>query len=61
MKNKLISNTLNLTLLDANLYGGVTFQSEINNENDFVYGVVASASIKFTIDNADGKAETYID
>ena len=61
MKNKLVSNSLNLTLLDANLYGGVTFQQEVNTGNDFVYGVVASASIKFTIDNEDGAAATYID
>ena len=61
MKNKLVSNSLNLTLLDANLYGGVTFQQEVNTGNDFAYGVVASASIKFTIDNEDGAAATYID
>ena len=61
MKNKLISNSLNLTLLDANLYGGVTFQQEVITGNDFVYGVVASASITFSIDNTNGKAETYID
>lgn len=61
MKNKLISNSLNLTLLDANLYGGVTFQQEIITGNDFVYGVVAAASIKFSIDNTSGEAETYID
>ena len=61
MKNKLISNSLNLTLLDANLYGGVTFQQEVITGNDFVYGVVASASIKFTIDNEDSAAATYMD
>lgn len=61
MKNKLVSNSLNLTLLDANLYGGVTFQQEVNTGNDFAYGVVASASIKFTIDNEDGAAAAYID
>lgn len=61
MKNKLISNSLNLTLLDANLYGGVIFQQEIITGNDFVYGVVAAASIKFSIDNTSGEAETYID
>ena len=61
MKNKLISNSLNLTLLDANLYGGVTFQQEVITGNDFVYGVVAAASIKFSIDNTNNKAETYID
>lgn len=61
MKNKLISNSLNLTLLDANLYGGVTFQQEVITGNDFVYGVVAAASIKFSIDNTSGEAETYID
>lgn len=61
MKNKLISNSLNLTLLDANLYGGVTFQQEIITGNDFVYGVVAAASIKFSIDNTNNEAETYID
>ena len=61
MKNKLISNSLNLTLLDANLYGGVTFQQEVITGNDFVYGVVAAASIKFSIDNTSGEAESYID
>lgn len=61
MKNKLISNSLNLTLLDANLYGGVTFQQEVITGNDFVYGVVAAASIKFSIDNTNNEAETYID
>lgn len=61
MKNKLISNSLNLTLLDANLYGGVTFQQEIITGNDFVYGVVAAASIKFSIDNTNNAAESYID
>ncbi len=61
MKNKLISNSFNLTLLDANLYGGVTFQQEVITGNDFVYGVVAAASIKFSIDNTSGEAETYID
>ena len=61
MKNKLISNSLNLTLLDANLYGGVTFQQEVITGNDFVYGVVAAASITFSIDNTNGKAETYIE
>lgn len=61
MKNKLISNSLNLTLLDANLYGGVTFQQEIITGNDFVYGVVAAASIKFSIDNTNNEAESYID
>ena len=61
MKNKLVSNSLNLTLLDANLYGGVTFQQEVNTGNDFAYGVIASASIKFTIDNEDSAAATYMD
>lgn len=61
MKNKLISNSLNLTLLDANLYGGVTFQQEVITGNDFVYGVVAAASIKFSIDNTNNEAESYID
>ena len=32
-----------------------------NTGNDFVYGVVAAASIKFSIDNTNNEAETYID
>ena len=59
MLNKLIST--NLTLTDANLYGGVSYNRDINPDNDFMYGCVASGSIEFTIDNSDNKAESLID
>ena len=59
MLNKLIST--NLTLTDANLYGGITYNIDINPNNDFMYGCVASGSIEFTIDNSDNKAESLID
>lgn len=58
MKNKLICG--DITLTDANLYGGITFQQETNTENDFMYGVVACASIKFTINNSGNQAESYL-
>ena len=59
MLNKLISTTLTLT--DANLYGGISYNRDINPDNDFMYGCVASGSIEFTIDNSDNKAESLID
>lgn len=59
MLNKLIST--NLTLTDANLYGGISYNRDINPDNDFMYGCVASGSIEFTIDNSDNKAESLID
>ena len=58
MLNKLIST--NLTLTDTNLYGGVSYNRDINPDNDFMYGCVASGSIEFTIDNSDNKAENLI-
>ena len=58
MLNKLIST--NLTLTDANLYGGISYNRDINPDNDFMYGCVASGSIEFTIDNSDNKAESLI-
>ena len=58
MLNKLIST--NLTITDANLYGGVSYSCDINPDNDFMYGCVASGSIEFTIDNSDNKAESLI-
>ena len=58
MLNKLIST--NLTLTDANLYGGISYNRDINPDNDFMYGCVASVSIEFTIDNSDNKAESLI-
>lgn len=58
MLNKLIST--NLTLTDANLYGGISYNRDINPDNDFIYGCVASGSIEFTIDNSDNKAENLI-
>ena len=59
MLNKLIST--NLTLTDANLYGGISYNRDINPDNDFMYGCAASSSIEFTIDNSDNKAESLID
>lgn len=58
MLNKLISK--NLTLTDANLYGGISYNRDINPDNDFMYGCVASGSIEFTIDNSDNKAKNLI-
>ena len=58
MLNKLIST--DLTLTDANLYGGISYNRDINPDNDFMYGCVASGSIEFTIDNSDNKAENLI-
>lgn len=58
MLNKLIST--NLTLTDANLYGGISYNRDINPDNDFMYGCAASSSIEFTIDNSDNKAENLI-
>lgn len=58
MLNKLIST--NLTLTDANLYGGISYNRDINPDNDFMYGCAASGSIEFTIDNSDNKAENLI-
>ena len=59
MLNKLIST--NLTITDANLYGGISYSCDINPDNDFMYGCAASSSIEFTIDNSDNKAESLID
>lgn len=59
MLNKLIST--NLTITDANLYGGLSYNRDINPDNDFMYGCAASSSIEFTIDNSDNKAESLID
>lgn len=58
MRNKLISTKLTLT--DTNLYGGVSYNRDINPDNDFMYGCVASGSIEFTIDNSENKAENLI-
>ena len=59
MFNKLIST--NLTLTDADLYSGLSYSCDINPDNDFMYGCASSASIEFTIDNSDNKAESLID
>lgn len=58
MNNKLIFT--GITLTDANLFGGVTFNQEVNAENDLMFGVVSSSSIKFTIDNSGNDAEKYL-
>ena len=59
MRNKLTTGRLTSTsinITDENLYGGVKYNIDINPDNDFMYGCVASASIEFTIDNSNGKA-----
>ena len=58
MNNKLIFT--GITLTDANLFGGVTFNQEVNAENDLMFGVISSSSIKFTIDNSGNDAEKYL-
>lgn len=57
MRNILLSDIVtDINFTDENLYGGVTYNIDINPDNDFMYGCVASASIEFTIDNSNGKA-----
>ena len=57
MRNILFSDiSTDINFTDANLYGGVTYNIDINPDNDFMYGCVASASIEFTIDNSNGRA-----
>ena len=57
MRNLLFSDIFtDINFTDANLYGGVKYNIDINPDNDFMYGCVASASIEFTIDNSNGRA-----
>lgn len=57
MRNLLFSDiSTDINLTDENLYGGVTYNIDINPDNDFMYGCVASGSIEFTIDNSNGRA-----
>lgn len=57
MRNILFSDIFtDINFTDENLYGGVTYNIDINPDNDFMYGCVASASIEFTIDNSNGTA-----
>ena len=45
---------------DSSLFGGVTFQQETNIGSDFQYGAVAAASVKFTVDNSDNLASSWM-
>ena len=51
---------IGIDLTDSDLYGGVKYTHDINPENDFMYGCASSASIEFTIDNSDNKADEYM-
>ena len=51
---------IGIDLTDTDLYGGVKYTHDINPENDFMYGCASSASIEFTIDNSDNKADEYM-
>lgn len=58
MRNHIYGIGIDLT--DSDLYGGVKYTHDINPENDFMYGCASSASIEFTIDNSDNKADEYM-
>ena len=58
MRNRLSSGSI--VINDSKLYGGVTYNIDINPDNDFMYGCVTCASIEFTIDNSDGKASELV-
>lgn len=58
MRNRLSSGSI--VINDSKLYGGVTYNIDINPDADFMYGCVASASIEFTIDNSDNKASELV-
>ena len=61
MRNLLFSDiSTDINITDSDLYGGVTYNIDINPDNDFMYGCVASASIEFTIDNSNGRASELI-
>lgn len=57
MRNILFSDiSTDINFTDSDLYGGVKYNIDINPDNDFMYGCVASGSIEFTIDNSNGRA-----
>ena len=57
MRNLLFSDiSTDINITDSDLYGGVKYNIDINPDNDFMYGCVASGSIEFTIDNSNGRA-----
>lgn len=58
MRNRLTSGSI--VINDSKLYGGVTYNIDINPDSDFMYGCVTCASIEFTIDNSDGKASELV-
>lgn len=58
MRNRLTSGSIIIN--DSKLYGGVTYNIDINPDSDFMYGCVTCASIEFTIDNSDGKASELV-
>ena len=58
MRNRLSSGSI--VINDSKLYGGVTYNIDINPDSDFMYGCVTCASIEFTIDNSDGKASELV-
>ena len=60
MFNKLTNADLQINLNSSNLYDDVSYTQEIITGNDFVYGVVCAASIKFTIDNSADIVSTYL-
>ena len=61
MRNLLFSDiSTDINITDSDLYGGVTYNIDINPDNDFMYGCVASGSIEFTIDNSNGRASELI-
>ena len=58
MRNRLSSGSI--VINDSKLYGGVTYNIDINPDSDFMYGCITCASIEFTIDNSDGKASELV-
>lgn len=55
MRNQLINSTKTIT--DAELFGGIKYDIDINPDNDLMYGCASSASITFTIGNTDDSAK----
>lgn len=58
MRN-VLTNTL-FSINDSLLLGGINYKQQVNNGNDLMFGVVAAASIKFTIDNSSADADKYL-
>ena len=54
------ANHIPVEINDSSLFGGVTFQQETNVESDFQYGAVAAASVKFTVDNSNNLASSWM-